>query len=72
MIVQGQHIFTFDGKHLTFPGKCNYLFASDAVNGNFTLAGSYKDGLLASITLADAQGGSITLLQGGKIKANQG
>uniref|UniRef100_A0AAR5QJT3 Vitellogenin domain-containing protein n=1 Tax=Dendroctonus ponderosae TaxID=77166 RepID=A0AAR5QJT3_DENPD len=70
IIVQGQHIFTFDGQHLTFPGKCNYLLARDAVNGNFTLAGAYKDGLLASITLAD-ESGSLTLLQGGKVKLNQ-
>lgn len=71
LIVQGQHIFTFDGKQLTFPGKCNYLLARDALNGNFTLAGSYKDGLLASITLADKHD-SVTLLAGGKVKANQG
>ncbi|XP_066261681.1 apolipophorins isoform X2 [Euwallacea similis] len=69
LVIQGQHIFTFDGKHITFPGKCNYLFARDAVNGNFTVAGSYKDGHLASITLSD-ESGSVTLLQGGKVKAN--
>ncbi|CAG9770462.1 unnamed protein product [Ceutorhynchus assimilis] len=70
LVIQGQHLFTFDGKHLTFPGKCNYLLARDAVNGNFTLAGSYKDGILASITLADKEG-SITLVSGGKVKSGQ-
>ncbi|XP_050302966.1 apolipophorins [Anthonomus grandis grandis] len=70
LIVQGQHIFTFDGKHITFPGKCNYLLVRDAINGNFTLAGTYKDGLLTAITLADSHG-SITLQQGGKVKINQ-
>ncbi|KAL1502570.1 hypothetical protein ABEB36_007695 [Hypothenemus hampei] len=68
LLVQG-HVFSFDGKHLTFPGKCNYLLARDAVNGNFTLAGTYKDGVLTSITLVDDQG-SVTLLPGEKIKAN--
>ncbi|XP_066149050.1 apolipophorins isoform X2 [Euwallacea fornicatus] len=69
LVAQGTHVFTFDGKHITFPGKCNYLLARDAVNGNFTVAGSYKDGHLTSITLSD-ESGSVTLLQGGKVKAN--
>ncbi|XP_044260123.1 apolipophorins [Tribolium madens] len=51
VVAQGQHIFTFDGKHLTFPGKCNYLLARDALDGNFSVIGSYKDGFLEAISL---------------------
>ncbi|XP_060534250.1 apolipophorins [Cylas formicarius] len=69
MVIQGQHIFTFDGKHLTFPGTCNYLLAGDAINNNFTVAAAYKNGLLASVTLAD-QKDSITLVKGGQVKLN--
>nr|CAI5824604.1 unnamed protein product [Callosobruchus analis] len=69
MIVQGKHIFTFDGKHLTFPANCKYLFASDAVNGNFTLAGTYANGELSSISLADPQD-VITIEKGGKVLLN--
>lgn len=53
IIVQGQHIFTFDERHLTFPGTCSYVLAEDAVNGNFTIIGNYKDGLMEGITFSD-------------------
>ncbi|KAJ8950746.1 hypothetical protein NQ318_011239 [Aromia moschata] len=69
MVVQGQHVFTFDGKHLTFPGNCKYLLARDAVNGNFTIVGTYANGLLSSITLADKHD-AITLKQGGQVLLN--
>ncbi|XP_025837556.1 apolipophorins isoform X3 [Agrilus planipennis] len=52
IVAQGQHIFTFDGKHITFPGKCNYLLAGDAENGNFSLVGTYTNGILTAITLS--------------------
>jgi hypothetical protein len=68
--VQGQHIFTFDGKHLTFPGSCNYLLARDAVNGNFTIGGTYSNGLLTAITYADATE-SVTIKKGGQIMHNK-
>lgn len=71
VVVQGQHIFTFDGKHLTFPGNCKYLLARDAVNGNFTIVGTYTNGLLSAITLADNQD-SITLKKGGQVFLNNG
>ncbi|CAH1965494.1 unnamed protein product [Acanthoscelides obtectus] len=69
MIVQGQHIFTFDGNHLTFPANCKYLFARDAVNGNFTLVGTYANGELSSISLADRTD-IITIEKGGKVLLN--
>lgn len=70
-IAQGQHIFTFDGKHLTFPGNCNYLLARDSVNGNFTVAGTYTKGLLTAISLTQASD-TITLRKGGQVLLNNG
>lgn len=52
MIAQGQHIFTFDGKHLTFPGKCNYVLARD-VAGQFTIVGTYTNGILTELSFSD-------------------
>ncbi|GLV37036.1 apolipophorin [Carabus blaptoides fortunei] len=53
IIAQGQHIFTFDDRHLTFPGQCAYVLAKDATNGNFSIVGDYKDGHLESLTFSD-------------------
>lgn len=69
MITQGQHLFTFDGKHITLPGKCNYVLARDAVDGNFTIVGSYNNGFLTSITLADKHD-SLTIKKGGHVLLN--
>lgn len=71
MIVQGQHIFTFDGKHLTFPGNCNYLLVRDAVNGNFSVVGTFNNGLLTAITFADKTD-TITFKKGGQVLLNNG
>lgn len=71
IVAQGQHIFTFDGKHLTFPGKCNYVLAKDEVDGNFTISGTYTNGLLTAITLAD-KSESITIKKGGQVLLNNG
>lgn len=71
MVVQGQHIFTFDGKYLTFPGNCKYLLARDAVNGNFTVIGTYVSGHLNAITLADGHD-SLTIRKGGQVLLNNG
>lgn len=49
----GQHIFTFDGKHITFPGSCSYILAQDVANGNFTLVANLEGGKLKSISLYD-------------------
>lgn len=53
IIIQGQHIFTFDERHLTFPGTCSYVFAKDVINGNFTIVGTFKDGQLEALTFND-------------------
>lgn len=71
ILVQGQYIFTFDGKLVNFPGNCKYLLARDAVNGNFTLVGTYLNGHLNSITLADHHD-SVTIKKGGQVQLNNG
>lgn len=55
-ISDGSHIFTFDGRHMTFPGKCSYILARDFVEGNFSVVANLADGKLKSITLTDKSG----------------
>ncbi|KAF5288699.1 hypothetical protein FQR65_LT11964 [Abscondita terminalis] len=69
IVVQGQHIFTFDGKHMTFPGDCSYLLVRDAFNGNFTVIGTLTKGLLTAITFSD-KGHLVTLRKGGGLLLN--
>lgn len=71
ILIQGQYIFTFDGKLVTFPGNCKYLLARDAANGNFTLVGTFVNGYLNSITLADKHD-SVTIKKGGQVQLNNG
>jgi von Willebrand factor type D domain len=55
-ISDGSHIFTFDGRHMTFPGKCSYILARDFVGGNFSVVANMADGKLKSIALTDKSG----------------
>lgn len=55
-ISDGAHIFTFDGRHMTFPGECSYILARDFVEGNFSIVANLKDGKMKSITVADKNG----------------
>lgn len=53
-IADGIHIFTFDRRHLTFNGKCQYILAQDYVNNNFTIIGNLNgNGGFKSIILLD-------------------
>ncbi|CAG9854324.1 unnamed protein product [Phyllotreta striolata] len=63
------HIFTFDGKYINFPANCKYLLARDAVNGNFTIVGTWANGRLTAITVADAHD-SITYNSNAKATLN--
>ncbi|XP_055601497.1 apolipophorins [Uranotaenia lowii] len=49
----GSHFFTFDGKHFTFPGSCQYVLASDFVDGNFSIVANIQNGKLKAISLID-------------------
>ncbi|KAG5899642.1 hypothetical protein JTB14_036015 [Gonioctena quinquepunctata] len=69
ILIQGRHIFTFDGKYITFPGNCKYLLARDAGEGNFTLVGTYNNGRLSAITLADKHD-SITIKDNEQVLLN--
>ncbi|KAK9753142.1 Vitellinogen, open beta-sheet [Popillia japonica] len=78
IIAQGQHIFTFDGKHLTFPGKCPYLlakdvvnneFSIDVVNNEFSIVGVYANGALSELTFVD-KADTITLKKSGAATLN--
>lgn len=52
-VADGSHFFTFDGQHYTFPGSCQYVLASDFVDGNFSIVANIQDGKLKSISLVD-------------------
>ncbi|CRL08258.1 CLUMA_CG020838, isoform A [Clunio marinus] len=55
-ISDGSHIFTFDGRHLTFPGTCSYILSRDFVDGNFSIVANMDNGKLQSISLTDKSG----------------
>jgi len=54
-ISDGQHLFTFDDRHIVFPGSCSYVLAQDIANGNFTLIANLAGGKLKSLTLFDSK-----------------
>lgn len=66
IVVEGGHFFTFDGRHLTLAGTCDYVLARDTRDGNFTIIGSFNNGKLISITLT-APGESITVKSNGNV-----
>lgn len=68
-IGDGEHLFTFDGRHITFPGKCNYVLAHDALDKNFTLVANLVNGKMASLTLFD-KGDSVEVTKEGIVNLN--
>uniref|UniRef100_W4VRP6 Putative apolipophorin n=1 Tax=Corethrella appendiculata TaxID=1370023 RepID=W4VRP6_9DIPT len=68
-VADGSHIFTFDHKHLTFPGSCAYILAQDFVNGNFSIVANLENGKLASVTLVDKED-TVELFKDGVVKLN--
>lgn len=54
-IADGQHIFTFDGRHLTFPGSCSYVLVQDFIDGNFSVLANLQGGKMKSLTLLDKE-----------------
>ncbi|XP_045779870.1 apolipophorins [Maniola jurtina] len=70
VIVNGMHIFTFDGRHLTFPGTCRYVLAHDHVDRNFTLISQLQNGHPKAIILEDKSGITIELKENGQVALN--
>ncbi|KAI4494899.1 hypothetical protein M0804_001100 [Polistes exclamans] len=68
-VIDGGHIFTFDGNHLTLPGTCNYILAQDMLDGNFSVIGNFQNGVLVSVTVTEPKE-SITLKSNGNILVN--
>ncbi|XP_008560242.1 apolipophorins [Microplitis demolitor] len=66
IVVEGGHFFTFDGRHLTLAGTCDYVLAQDTRDGNFSVVGTFNSGKLISVTIT-APGESITLKNNGNI-----
>lgn len=68
-VSDGSHFFTFDGRHLTFPGQCGYILARDFVEGNFSIVANLVDGKLKSISLTD-KSGYAEISSGGALQVN--
>lgn len=69
-IVDGQHVFTFDGQHFDFSGNCKYILAQDSVNNNFSVVAQITNGKLKSITLIDRDGKFAEIGDSGALKFN--
>lgn len=69
VIVNGQHIFTFDGRHMTFPGNCRYVLTHDHVDRNFTLLMQLANGQPKALVLEDKSGNVIELKDNGQVRS---
>ncbi|XP_022837131.1 apolipophorins isoform X2 [Spodoptera litura] len=70
VVVNGQHIFTFDGRHMTFPGNCRYVLAHDHVDRNFTLMMQLANGQPKALVLEDKSGTVVELKENGQVTLN--
>ena len=68
----GQHITTFDGRHLDYKGTCSYLLARDFVDGNFTIVANFdanhKAKTLKSLSLTTAHNERLEIFSDNKVK----
>ncbi|XP_001352351.1 apolipophorins [Drosophila pseudoobscura] len=69
-VVDGQHLFTFDGQHYMYPGNCKYILAQDSVDNNFTVIGQLTNGKLKGITVVDRDGNYIEVADTVALKVN--
>lgn len=69
-LVDGQHVFSFDGQTFSYPGNCRYILAQDSVNNNFTVIGQLNEGKLKSITLVDRDGNFLEVSDTVALKIN--
>lgn len=69
-LVDGKHIFSFDGQAFSYPGNCRYILAQDSVNNNFTVIGQLNGGKLKTITLVDRDGNFLEVSDTVALKVN--
>ncbi|EDV90902.1 GH23970 [Drosophila grimshawi] len=69
-IIDGQHIFTFDGQNFAYPGNCKYILAQDGVDNNFTVSAQLNNGKLKGITLVDQDGNYMEVSDTVALKVN--
>ncbi|XP_046751140.1 apolipophorins [Diprion similis] len=61
--------FSFDGSGLALPGRCSYVLAQDARDGNFSIVAQLRNGKLTAVTIAEPTE-SITIQSTGRILVN--
>ncbi|XP_017126038.2 apolipophorins [Drosophila elegans] len=69
-VVDGQHVFTFDGQNYAYPGNCKYILTQDSVDNNFTVIGQLANGKLKGITLVDRDGNYAEVADNLALKIN--
>ena len=68
IVVDGGHIFTFDGNHFGILGDCTYVLAQDIEDGNFSVVANFNKGNLISVTVTEPKE-SITLKNNGNVSS---
>ncbi|XP_066596058.1 apolipophorins [Prorops nasuta] len=68
-VTDGGQIFTFDGRHFTLSGTCDYILAQDFQDGNFSVVANFNGNSLMSITLTENKE-SITIKNNGNLQVN--
>lgn len=68
IVVDGGHIFTFDGNHFGMVGDCTYILAQDMQDGNFSVVANFNKGNLISVTVTEPKE-SITLKNNGNVSS---
>ncbi|KAL7726791.1 hypothetical protein ACLKA6_001504 [Drosophila palustris] len=69
-LVNGHHVFSFDGQTFAYPGNCKYILAQDSVDNNFTVIAQLNDGKLKAITLVDRDGNFLEVNDATALKVN--
>jgi hypothetical protein len=67
-LIEGGHVFTFDGDYFNFNGSCKYILAQDSIDNNFTVVASMAYGKLKSIFLIEKETNFIELNDLGSLK----
>ncbi|CAE1274677.1 unnamed protein product [Acanthosepion pharaonis] len=71
----GQHITTFDGRHLNYKATCSYLLARDFVDGNFSVVANFdadrRAKTLKSLSLTTAHNEQVEIFPNNKVFYNR-